>query len=264
MGLKIALGAGAIVIVGAALFWRGADEPSPGSGVDTSVQRTANDFGGDAPDTAREMAPGIGNSKIKAWSGIPATPARQLGRPAGRPAPQMVGGADRARRQAEADENDDGMDGGDSFIADPLDSDLDDIPTLRRIAVEDPDPDRRLDAVTLLGVSEDQTAVPALAEALHDDNEEVRVEAVLSLAEFPGDAAVEALEVALRDKSAEVRYEALDVLSELGGERARRAIQGTLDDPDEEVRDLAEMLIEELEDIDPEDLAEMDDEEDEY
>jgi len=124
------------------------------------------------------------------------------------------------------------------------DADPEDLPTLKQMALTDPDPERRVTAVTLLGVSENTDAIPILAQALSDQEEDVRMEAVLALADFVDEAPVQALEIALSDPSADVRYEALDVLSDIETPEAFQAIKRALDDPDDDVRELAELLAE--------------------
>ncbi len=123
------------------------------------------------------------------------------------------------------------------------DEDPDDIPSLTRTYQHDPDPERRLAAVTMLGASDDPQVIPVLAQALSDQDEEVRLAAVQALSDFTGEAAVDAIEPALNDPSADIRYEALEVLSDLDAERARPFVEKALNDPDEEVRTLAESLI---------------------
>ncbi len=125
----------------------------------------------------------------------------------------------------------------------PFDEDPDDIPTLTRISLQDPDPERRLAAVTLLGASDDPSVIPTLARALSDQDEDVRLAAVQSLSDFTGEAAVDAVQPALNDQSADIRYEALEVLSDLDPERARPFVERALTDSDEEVRGLAESLL---------------------
>jgi hypothetical protein len=124
------------------------------------------------------------------------------------------------------------------------DTDPEDLPTLKQIALSDPDPERRVTAVTLLGVSENPDAIPILAQALADESEDVRIEAVLALADFVEEAPVEALEIALSDPSPDVRYEALDVLSDIETPEAYQAMKRVINDPDDDVRELAELLSE--------------------
>jgi HEAT repeat protein len=173
---------------------------------------------------------------IEAAAGLRATPKQ---RPLGQPRP-----GDQARRERGAAQRD----GGDP--ADVDDEELEDIPTLRNMALSDPDPERRLTAVTLLGVSESKEAIPILAQALSDQEEDVRMEAVLALADFVDEAPVQALEIALSDPSADVRYEALDVLSDIETPEAYQAMKRALNDPDEDVRELAEILVELYDDED--------------
>src|SRR5262249_14283740 len=59
---------------------------------------------------------------------------------------------------------------GDDFDADP-----DDLPALKKVVTQDPDPERRLAAVTMLGTSDDPEVIPTLAQALSDQDEEVRM-----------------------------------------------------------------------------------------
>lgn len=123
--------------------------------------------------------------------------------------------------------------------------DPDDFPALKRMALEDPDPDRRLAAVTLLGASDDPQAIPVLAEVLKDQDEEVRLAAIQSLADMTGEVPVEVLgNAALNDPSPDNRYEALEALADLGGPAARPYLERALHDPDEDVASLAESLLE--------------------
>ncbi len=122
--------------------------------------------------------------------------------------------------------------------------DPDDIPSLRRMAIEDGDAERRLAAVTLLGASDDPAAIPILAQALQDKDEEVRLAAIQSLADVTGEVPVEAVGgAALNDPSADNRYEALEVLSDVGSPAARAFIEKAANDPDEDVSDLAHSLL---------------------
>lgn len=125
------------------------------------------------------------------------------------------------------------------------DTDLDqhenDIPALQRVVTSDPDPERRLAAVTMLGATDDPSAINVLSQALGDEDEEVRMEAVLALADFVDEAPVQALGRALNDPSADIRYEALDAISDIETPEATRLIQAALQDPDEDVRELAEI-----------------------
>jgi hypothetical protein len=127
-----------------------------------------------------------------------------------------------------------------------LDFDPDDIPALKQIALQDPDPERRLTAVTLLGASDNPEAIPILGEALKDADEEVRLAAIQSLADMTEGAPVVDLlgAAALSDPSPDNRYEALEALADVGGPAARSYLEKALRDPDEDVSSLAESLLE--------------------
>jgi HEAT repeat protein len=119
-----------------------------------------------------------------------------------------------------------------------------DIGALTKVAFGDPDPERRLAAVTLLSATEDPQVITVLARSLADQNEEVRMAALQALSDFTGEAPTVAIESALHDASPDIRYEAVSMLAEVGTERARNAIQQALTDPDEDVRFLAESVLE--------------------
>jgi hypothetical protein len=126
-----------------------------------------------------------------------------------------------------------------------MDEDPDDLPSLKRMALEDTDTERRLAAVTLLGASDDPQAIPILAQALQDQDEEVRLAAIQSLADVTGEVPVDVLgNAALNDPSADNRYEALEVLADAAGAAARPYIEKALRDSDEEVREFAQSLLE--------------------
>lgn len=225
-GAKVGIAVVAVVIVGALLFGRGSNDANAPEVSEVPNQapvkeQTGNKvmgqrFSGSSDETGNGAAPKL-NGKLDAKS-----KARNLGQPG----PQVANKA------------------GGSGVSDiDLDKNPDDIPTLRRVIKEDPDPERRLAAVTLLGVADTPEAVGALADALSDEDENVRMEAVLALADLTEDAPVEVLSRAMNDPSAEIRYEALDALSDIETPEATKALQAALQDPDEEVRELAEISL---------------------
>lgn len=118
-----------------------------------------------------------------------------------------------------------------------------DPPTLKKMALEDPDPDRRLAAIALLATTDDPDAPAILSQALSDRNDEVRMAALEALSDFTSEPPVDAIEDALRDPSPDIRFEALSVLADVGGERAHNAIERALTDPDDDVRALAEGIL---------------------
>jgi len=225
VSVAIALAVVAVIVIGLFLF---RSTPEPESTTVVTVD------GG--PDT--QSAPGQGRPRgVMAGGDAPAAGGR-LGAFSGMP-------GQRLQREVPGDAAAPGRAVGASDPAvDPLADDPEDVPTLRRVALEDPDPERRLAAVTLLGISDDPSAIPVLAEVLSDEDEDVRMEAVLSLADFTDEAPVDALSRALSDPSADIRYEALDVLSDIETPEAKLAVQKALNDPDEDVRELAEIILE--------------------
>jgi HEAT repeats len=124
-----------------------------------------------------------------------------------------------------------------------FDEDVDDLPAMTKIALEDSDPDRRMTAITLLGTSENPEAIPVLAKALSDQDEEVRMAALQALSDFTDEPPVEAIQSALSDPAADIRFEALTILADVGSEPARIAIEKALNDTDPDVRNLAEGIL---------------------
>ncbi len=155
--------------------------------------------------------------------------------------PQRLPEGNRAPQEAANEPPQGGAD--DAEDRNVLEEDPEDIPTMKKIALEDADPDRRLAAVTMLGASESPEAIPVLAQALSDSDEEVRMAALQALADFTDEPPVDAIENALNDPTPDIRFEALSLLADVGGDRARGAIEKALNDPDEDVRNLAEGIL---------------------
>lgn len=121
---------------------------------------------------------------------------------------------------------------------------VDDIPTLKKMAVDEGDAEKRLEAVTMLGATEEPEVVPVLGQALADEDPEVRLAAIQALADFTGDAPFDLLgKAALDDPDADNRYEALEALSDLEDDRIQVYAKQALQDPDEDVRGLAESIL---------------------
>jgi hypothetical protein len=121
----------------------------------------------------------------------------------------------------------------------------DDLASLRKMALEDGDPEHRVAAVMRLGDSEGPQVISILTQALQDPDEDVRIEAIQALGGMTGDVPVDTLgRAALTDPSPENRCEALDLLSEASGKAARAFIEKAINDPDEDVSDLAKSLLE--------------------
>ncbi len=175
---------------------------------------------------------GESEGTIHAGKALQADPHRLPGASGG--AQQDANRPTRAGADAPADADD---------SRDVLEEDPEDIPAMKKIALEDADPDRRLAAVTMLGASENAEAIPVLAQALSDSDEEVRMAALQALADFTDEPPVDAIENALNDPTPDIRFEALSVLADVGGDRARSAVEKALNDPDEDVRNLAEGIL---------------------
>lgn len=119
-----------------------------------------------------------------------------------------------------------------------------DVATLKSMALNDKDIDRRLEAVTLLGVSDDPEVVPVLGQALADEDADVRLAAIQALADFTDEGVFDLLgRAAMDDPEADNRYEALEALADVDEERAAAFAKRALQDKSEEVRDLAESIL---------------------
>ena len=113
--------------------------------------------------------------------------------------------------------------------------------TAEHLLATSDDSDARLDAVTVLGKTNSQLVVPALAKALlSDENKYVRSAAAGYLGGLKGAEAEKALLRAMVDPDPYVRKRIVEALFRLGTERARKAIDGALKDADQEVRAEAE------------------------
>lgn len=120
---------------------------------------------------------------------------------------------------------------------------------LKQVALTDPDPDERINALWSLSVGDEATALPVLASALHDGDREVRLAAVQELGGLEDErAVVDSLSIALRDNDAEVRAEAVRLIGDTEDPRAAALAGRLLNDPDDEVREEAKGVVEAAED----------------
>ena len=251
LGLRIGVGVIAVLAVVLILRPWGSSQPSlaPQSGSSTPahsgntfsdrVRQRIDQLRGGRPGATAEGGRLGDNGRLNVPAGLAVTPGTRMHGASGTgPATGAQAGAPAAQLPAEEEPT-------------PLIDDPEDIPTLQKLALDDPDPDKRLAAVALLGASEDAQVIPTLGQALSDQNEEVRMAALESLSDFTDEPPVEAIENALNDSSADIRFEALSILADIGGERVRGAIERAMNDPDEEVRNLAEGILD-LETVYPE------------
>jgi HEAT repeat protein len=121
-----------------------------------------------------------------------------------------------------------------------------DISTLGRVALTDPDPQRRAQAGVLLAATENPSVVPLLHQALSDKDPEVRHTLVKEIADldFAPDTTIDLLTpVAMKDAEARNRVAALETLAAIGGDRVLTLATRLRKDPDQDIRVLAEKIL---------------------
>jgi len=127
-----------------------------------------------------------------------------------------------------------------------LENPPEDLPTLGRVALTDPDPERRAAAGVLLAASENPQAVPLLRQALADKDPKVRHTLVKEIADvdFAPDATVDLLApVVMKDADPANRVLALQTLAGIGGDRVTALATRLKKDAVPEVRVLAEKIM---------------------
>ena len=113
-------------------------------------------------------------------------------------------------------------------------------------ALENPNADKREDAIIALGETKDKKAIEVISKALtNDSSEDVRLSCLDALLEIGDKSVVDVVSVALRDKEPWVRESAVGALGELGREAAIEVIKNALNDDDGSVRELAKEILEE-------------------
>lgn len=122
----------------------------------------------------------------------------------------------------------------------PLDDTYDEegLDHLRDVALGDPDPDERADAVSQLDL-DDPEAMDVLIKALEDRDTDVRLAALDELWTNSDEPPLDILERVVNDPDPEVRLEAVRILSESDEPFAQQLLRGALTDRDEDVRDEA-------------------------
>lgn len=243
--VKVAIG-GAVALLLILVFLRSGNEPEPiGGPKPPEVDAKAADAVRQRLDQLRSSRDGTVDvpaqapaAKMKVESKAPAPAAG--GMPARPPQPAAPGG----NMQRPPEQIPPAPHGGNVTGSGNVRDTVEDMATLKNMATSDKNPDRRLEAITLLGASEEPEVVPVLGQALSDEDPEVRLAAIQALADFTGDNAFDLLgKAATDDPEADNRYEALEALSDLEDERATIYARRALDDPDEEVRELAETML---------------------
>ncbi len=242
--VKVAIGA-ALALVLAIVVLRSGQDAAPSGPKPANVDVNAADAVRQRLDQLRAsrqqggaVEEAAGNIKVD--SKVAGAPAPSLpGRPAAPAAPAPEAEMKRAPGQVPP-----APQGGNVAGAPSVRDSAEDIPALKNMAINDKNVDRRLEAVTLLGATEEPDVVPVLGQALSDEDPEVRLAAIQALADFTDDGVLDLLgKAATNDPDADNRYEALDALSDLEDDRAAVYAKHALQDPDEEVRDLAQSML---------------------
>lgn len=118
------------------------------------------------------------------------------------------------------------------------DIDEDSVEHLRDVALGDPDPDERADALSRLDLN-DPGAMDVLVRALDDNDTDVRLAALEEIWTNSDDPPLNILASVIKDSDPEVRLEAVRILSESEDPYAQQLLRGALADTDEDVRDEA-------------------------
>jgi HEAT repeat protein len=109
---------------------------------------------------------------------------------------------------------------------------------LTDVALGDPDPDERADAISQLDL-DDPAAMEVLIKALNDSDTDVRLAALDELWTNSDEPPLDILARVVHDPDPEVRLEAVRILSESEEPYAQQLLRGALLDRDEDVREEA-------------------------
>jgi len=121
---------------------------------------------------------------------------------------------------------------------DPAERDMEDQEDFehwRDVALNDPDPDERVDALTQLDFDQPD-ALGVLAQALRDPEADVRLSALDELWVNTDEPPLDILGPVLDDPDPEVRAEAVRMIAESEDPEAEALLEGATTDPDEDVR----------------------------
>ncbi len=126
------------------------------------------------------------------------------------------------------------------YLADAVDATTDGASWVRSEALaevlDEPVPELRIAAVTLLGRTGDAAAAPAVVDCLGDEDPRVRARAARACGRLADPRAVEPLLEQIDDEVAAVRREVATALGSIGGDAAASGLAETVEDPESGVR----------------------------
>ena len=114
------------------------------------------------------------------------------------------------------------------------------------VALDDPDPLVREDAIEALGERGDPEGIVGLQLALYTEYPWLKLSAIEALADIGTDDAALALGLHLSDDDKEMREAVVDALADIGTEAALGYLHQALSDSDPDVRETASEALEEL------------------
>jgi len=122
---------------------------------------------------------------------------------------------------------------------------------LMKTAIEHENPEDRIDALISLGEIKDKKALTTIIKALENDpNMDVRLSAIDALFDFEDEEIIEPLsKAALNDKDSWVRENAIKELGDIGNDKAKGVLKKALNDEDASVREIANDILEELNEV---------------
>ena len=124
--------------------------------------------------------------------------------------------------------------------AETVSRDVRDVLAPLRAALVDPDANVRMDAVSDLGDSRESAAEALLSVvAVQDPEPKVRAEALFALGVLHAESRIATFQLAINDPDRDVRSAAIGALEDLGGAAAGKILSLALNDPDPSIREAA-------------------------
>jgi hypothetical protein len=118
-------------------------------------------------------------------------------------------------------------------------------PVIEQTLRDDPDPERRREAVYALADADPASSAAVIGEALYDSDARVREAAIEAMTGIDDGTSVDWLSLGLGDPEPRVRRAAVEALGQVGGETARFLLEQALGDADPGVREAARQMLEE-------------------